>query len=176
MYTKQSRETNIRECAIISLVDLIEPPASWHASADIQTPIRGWHQDRVTEWNTLPWFQQQFGCLKLLYVQATSKVISGWVPTCNNAHSWWLYSTVPLGNQTINTMTLYQTELHYPDTDTTSPCPILLLLNTWLEATCINSLSHWLDATRVQSHNLQHMTPVLYQFGHLASFSNKAFY
>ena len=33
----------------------------------------------------------------LSYVLATSKVISGWVPTCDTAHS--------LGNQTTNIMT-----------------------------------------------------------------------
>ena len=38
------------------------------------------------------------GCWEF-YVVVTSKVIPGWVPTCNNVHSWRLYSAVPLGNQ-----------------------------------------------------------------------------
>ena len=37
-----------------------------------------------------------FLCL-LFYVLSTSKVISGWVQTCDNAHSWWLYSAASLG-------------------------------------------------------------------------------
>ena len=43
-------------------------------------------------------------CL-LFCVLATSKVISGRVPTCDNAHSWRLYSAAQLGNQAVSTMT-----------------------------------------------------------------------
>ena len=50
------------------------------------------------------------------------KVISGRVPT---SHWWWLHSTEPLGNQVSGIITQYHTQLHYPDTDLTSPCPIL---------------------------------------------------
>ena len=38
-------------------------------------------------------------CLLLFSVLATSKVISGWTLTCDT-HFWWLYSAVPLGDQT----------------------------------------------------------------------------
>ena len=36
---------------------------------------------------------------------ATSKVISGRVPTCQCAHIWQLYSAAQLGNQAVSTMT-----------------------------------------------------------------------
>ena len=43
----------------------------------------------------------------LVYVLATPKVISGWVPTCSSAHSWWLYSAAPLRDQAAVTITWY---------------------------------------------------------------------
>ena len=43
----------------------------------------------------------------LFYVLATSKVISGWVPPCDNAHSWQLYSAASLGHQAAGTITCY---------------------------------------------------------------------
>ena len=48
-------------------------------------------------------------CLLMLYILVTSKVISGWVPTCDSAHSLRLYSAVALGIQAINTMTWFPT-------------------------------------------------------------------
>ena len=42
-------------------------------------------------------------CL-LFYVLGTYKVISGWVPTRDSAHSWQLYNAATLGNQVVNTM------------------------------------------------------------------------
>ena len=60
-------------------------------------------------------------------VRATSKVISGWVPTCDNAHSRWLYSAASLENQAAGSMTKYSPQSHYPVTKLTSPCPILLM-------------------------------------------------
>ena len=41
----------------------------------------------------------------LLYIIATSMVISGLVPTCDGVHSWQLYNPATLGNQTAATMT-----------------------------------------------------------------------
>ena len=70
-------------------------------------------------------------CL-LFYVLETSKVVSGWVPTCYSAHSCGLYCGASLGNQTISTMTWYPTQSHYSDTEPTSPCPLLMTPNTWL--------------------------------------------
>ena len=67
-------------------------------------------------------------CL-LFYVLATSKGISGEVPTCDSVHSLWLYSAASLEHQVTSTMTCYPTQPHYPDTEPTSPCPILIMLN-----------------------------------------------
>ena len=72
-----------------------------------------------------------FICLLLFYVLTTSKVISGWVPTCDNAHSL-------MANQATSTMTWYPTPLHCPDNEPTSPCPILIMSSTWLGLTSIN--------------------------------------
>ena len=66
-------------------------------------------------------------CLFLFYILATSEVISGWVPTCDSAHSWWLHSAASLGHQTAGTRTCYPTQSHYPDTEPTGPCPILIM-------------------------------------------------
>ena len=41
-----------------------------------------------------------------------SVVTSGWVPTCDCAHSWRLYSAAPLKNQVVSTITLYATQAH----------------------------------------------------------------
>ena len=41
------------------------------------------------------WYQEVNGWLLEFYTLATSKFISGWTPTCNSAHSWWLYSAAP---------------------------------------------------------------------------------
>ena len=74
------------------------------------------------------------------YVLAISKVISGRVLTSDSAHSWQLYSAAPLWNQATSTMIRYPTQLHYPDTEPSSPCPwlILIMLSTWLESPSIN--------------------------------------
>ena len=37
-------------------------------------------------------------------VLATFRVISGWVLTCESAHSWQLYSAAPLGDQATSTV------------------------------------------------------------------------
>ena len=66
------------------------------------------------------------------YILATSKVVSGWIPTCDSVHSCALYSAAPLENEAASTMTQYLTQSHYPETGRTSPCPILLMPNTKL--------------------------------------------
>ena len=71
------------------------------------------------------------GWLLEFYVLATFN-ISGWVPTYDSMHSSWLYSAAPLRDQATITMTWYPTESHYPDTEPTSPCPILKLPSTRL--------------------------------------------
>ena len=44
-----------------------------------------------------------------VFCPATSRVISGWVSTCDDAHSWWLYTVAPLGDQAFRTVTWYPT-------------------------------------------------------------------
>ena len=65
----------------------------------------------------------------LLLVLATSMVISGLVPICDSEHSWWLYSTASLGHQAASTITFSDIP-HYPDSEPTSPCPILIMQST----------------------------------------------
>ena len=52
--------------------------------------------------------------------------------TCESVHSWRLYSAAPLVNQAVSTMTCYPTQSHYPVTEPTNPCPILIMPSTWL--------------------------------------------
>ena len=61
---------------------------------------------------------------QLFYVLATSKVISGLIPTCNSVHSLRLNSAAPLEDLT-----------WYPIQSLSQPvlaCPILITLSTWL--------------------------------------------
>ena len=69
------------------------------------------------------------GCWLLeFHVVATSKDINtGWVPICDSAHSWWFYSTAPPGNLGTSTLVWYLVQSHYPDTELTSPHPVLLM-------------------------------------------------
>ena len=56
-----------------------------------------------------------------------------------------------LGHQATSTMIRYPTQSHYPDTERSSLCHILLMLSTWLpEAKSIIFLSHWFDSTRLR--------------------------
>ena len=71
--------------------------------------------------------------------------------TCDSAHSWLLYSAVPLGDQTVSTVTLYPTQSHYPDIEPSSRCPILIMLRAWLGSDKDNFLCHWFDLIRVRT-------------------------
>ena len=73
-----------------------------------------------------------FVCLFLQDILATSKVISWCEPNCDSAHKWWLYSAVSLGHQASSTMTCYPMKSHYPDTEPTSPYPILIMSSIML--------------------------------------------
>ena len=64
-------------------------------------------------------------------ILATSNFISGHVATWDSVHWWWLYRVVNLESKH-NTITRYPTLSHYPDTEVTSPCPILLMLRARL--------------------------------------------
>ena len=69
------------------------------------------------------------------YILATSKAISGRVPTCDSVHSWQPYSAAPLGNQVVSTMTWYLTQLRFANTEQTNHCLILILPSTWIGST-----------------------------------------
>ena len=90
------------------------------------------HASGATLWPACK--QGSMDWLLKVYILATSKVISGWLPTCDSTHSWWLYnySAAPLRNQPTSTMSRYPTQPYYPDTEPASPCPILLMPSNWL--------------------------------------------
>ena len=97
------------------------------------------HNTRISSW------------LLEFYILAASKVISGWVLTCDSIESWRLHSVAPLGDQAASTMSWYPTQLYYPETGPTSPCPILIMPSTWLWSDMYKLLSYWIYSTRVWS-------------------------
>ena len=50
----------------------------------------------------------------------------------DSAHSWWLFDAASLEHQAAGTLICYPTQLHYPDTEQTSHCPILIMMSTRL--------------------------------------------
>ena len=111
--------------------------------------------------------------------------MGGWlVLTCNSAHSWQLYSAASLEHQATSTMTCYANQLHYPDVEPSSHCPILIMPSTRLGSDKYQFESHWFDLTRVRklrgsdskprpsgSLIFQNVRWVLYSFGHPDWFS-----
>ena len=97
------------------------------------------------------WWLVVVGCCFLeFYILTTFKVISKWASTCHGAHAWGLFSTTPLGDQTVSVMTCYPTQAHYPDTEPTSPCPILIMPSIWLGRDQNQFWSHWFGSAMVQ--------------------------
>ena len=74
------------------------------------------------------------------------------VETCDSAHSWRFYSAVSLEHQVASTMTHYPIQSHYPDTEPTRLCPILIMQGIWLRS------------------DLPHARTVRSRFGHRARF------
>ena len=74
----------------------------------------------------------------------------GRVPTCDSAHSWWLYSAASLQHQATGTMTCYPTQLHYLDSEPTSPWHILIMPSVRLGSNRYQFKSHWFISTRVR--------------------------
>ena len=109
------------------------------------------------------------GWLLKVYILATSKFISGQVPTCDSAHSWLRYSTTALGDQAASTMNWYHTQWHYPDTESTSHCPVLIMPSAWLGSDKYQVLTHCgltlpgFEPARSKSHDI----PKLIQSSHL---------
>ena len=110
-------------------------------------------------------------CL-LFYVLETSMVISGRVLTSDSAHSWWLYRAAALGHQAAGTVTCYPTQSHYPTTEQTSPCPMLIMPSAGLGSDKYQFKGFWFDSTRfrtfrpqTRSWYLQNGRQALYSFG-----------
>ena len=84
------------------------------------------------------------------YVLETSPVISGWELICDSVQSWQLSSAAPLGDQANSTMTWHPTQSNYPDTEATSPYPLLIMPSACLETKLYQFLSHWFDLIKVR--------------------------
>ena len=93
-------------------------------------------------------------CLLLFCVLTTSKAISGWVPTCDSV----LYSAASLGHQASRPMICYPTQSHYPETEPTSPRPILIMLSSRLGKDKCQFKSLRFDSTRFWTRGLRTRT------------------
>ena len=78
-----------------------------------------------------------------------SPIRGGGVLTSDSAYSWQIYSAASLGQQVTSTMTYYLTQLHYPDTEPSSPCPFLIMPSARLGSDKHQFSSHSFDSTRV---------------------------
>ena len=74
------------------------------------------------------------------YNLATSKVISGWIPTCAVP----LYNAAPLGDEAVSTMTWCPIQSHFPGNGPTSSHPILIMPSVWLGSDKYQFVSHWI--------------------------------
>ena len=54
------------------------------------------------------------------------------------------------GSLTTSIMTWYPIQSFYPNTEPTSPCPILIMSSAWLGSDKYQFLSHWFDSTRIR--------------------------
>ena len=99
---------------------------------------------------------------------STSKVISRRTLTCDSACSWRLYSAAPFGDQDGISVTWCPTQSHYPNTEPTSPSPILIMLSTWTGSDKHTFLSHWFDS-RGLNRPKQGMDVLLIQSSRLVS-------
>ena len=85
------------------------------------------------------------------YILVISKVISGWIPTCHSAHSWWLYSAAPLGNHEIPLSRIIMT-LSEPVHSTSYYCHA-----TGSEPASFNVVSHSFNSTAIQPPHRLHV-------------------
>ena len=91
-------------------------------------------------------YQWQVQCF---FVVLHPSNISGWVPTCDGAHTWWLYSAASLGHHDL----LYHSiSLSWHWTSQSLPCPnnTKHLTRKW-HVFIFKSTLWWFDSTRVQS-------------------------
>ena len=115
------------------------------------------------------WQLYVFGCLLLFYVLATSKVISGWQPTCESAHVWWFYCAASLRDQS---MTRCPTLSHYPNTVLTSLGPILIMPSARLDSDKYQFDKLLFDSNGFRTPYLPHGKMVFYRFGDNVAFVN----
>ena len=75
----------------------------------------------------------------VLHSCGTNPVAGGSVPTCDRAHSRWLYRAASLRHQATGTMT-YPIQSHYPASEPNSPCPNIImpsqLVSVWSQTAC----------------------------------------
>ena len=85
-------------------------------------------------------------CEAVLHGYGTSPLEGGVVPICDSTHSWWLYSAASLQHQATCIITCYPTQSHYPYTEQTRPCAILITDRKTMEwqVSILKSLV-WLD-------------------------------
>ena len=103
-----------------------------------------------------------------LSVTLSTKVMSGLVPTCDSAHSWWFHGVAFMGDQATSTITRYPAQSHYPYTKLTSPCPIWVILSSRLgrdKYQFYKSLV-WLNRESTGTLHFPHGEPALYLFSH----------
>ena len=73
------------------------------------------------------WSGKVWSCASQLWNKSSGVRGLRLVLTCDSVHLWRLYSAALLEHQATSTMTCYLTQSHYPDTELTSPCPILII-------------------------------------------------
>ena len=120
--------------------------------------------NRYSSWYNLRCCEDVVCRLLEFYVLAISNIISEWTLPCESAHTWQLYSAAPLGNQATTTMTQHPTQSHYPTTELTSPCPILLMSSARLGSNKYQFYKSlvWLDQepNAPISHTRGHILPI----------------
>ena len=105
---------------------------------------------RWAEWFPEPngwWFGLESDGLRQVNLAKTHHITIPYNRKSDDQITWWLYSAARLGYQATTTMIQYPTQSHYPDTELTRPCPILLMLRAMLgteKYQFCNSL-FWLD-------------------------------
>ena len=95
--------------------------------------LREWYRslncDIGSTSTTHQWSSEVWSCASQLWDKPSER---GWVPTCDSAHSWQLYSAASLKHEATGMSTCYPTQMYYPDTERTSLHPILKVLSTRL--------------------------------------------
>ena len=75
-----------------------------------------------------------------------------------------IYGAAPLGDQSISTMTWYLTQSHYPTTELTSLCPILLMSSVRLDSDEYQCGMSLVGLGQVSNTRPPHGKPALYQW------------